>query len=544
MWTWEERKRFWEDIKAAIDRPIPTDPAKLYIRYRGLRLLIETPYPRSSSEVLSTLMEVLGPPPERVGSLLRVEPLFSEDDPEELRLFHAAILGALDPEDLEESPYDACYELQRGAGFVSVEPDIAYQHYFSASHVVAAPVGAPTATDKAWALRNMNVDKAWTAVPPFGGAQDGQGASIAHLDTGYVDHTDLDISNFDWARKKDILDPNRDASDPLVGLPGLNPGHGTRTGSVMMSKGGVAPFASNSLSVGTTPPGEITGVAREATYVPVRCILSVIVIYAGDVAQAIRYATKEKCHVTSMSLGGFPAKAMLRAIQDAVRNDVVVVAAAGNKVRTVVWPARYDECIAMAASNAQDAPWIGSSRGPSVDLAAPGEDVWVAEPTRPPHGTGAESGTSYATAHMAGVAALWLAFYGRPYLTTKASSRGHSMQELFRHCSQYSARVPNNWDQTRYGVGIVDVLKLLKTDVDEVSLKVIPVRSLADRVDLRPVLNYIRGFDLPIKEYTVVPLAPYEHELASLELELASRDESEPRPKVSLTLRAALEAAE
>lgn len=94
MWTGDERKRFWDDINAAIDRPIPTDPAKLYIRYRGVRLLVETPYPRSSSEVLSTLMEVLGPPPERVGSLLRVEPQFSKDDREELRRFHAAFLGA------------------------------------------------------------------------------------------------------------------------------------------------------------------------------------------------------------------------------------------------------------------------------------------------------------------------------------------------------------------------------------------------------------------------------------------------------------------
>jgi subtilisin family serine protease len=241
----------------------------------------------------------------------------------------------------------------------------------------------------------------------------------------------------------------------MMPIPGLNPGHGTRTGSVMMSQGGISMHD-------TTGPGAITGVAPGATYVPKRCIRSVVVIFAGDIAQAVWHSTTSVCHVVSMSLGGRPAKALRVAIQDAVANHLLVVAAAGNKVpgHMVVWPAAYPECIALAATNEKDAPWSKSSRGRAVDVSAPGDDVWVAEPTNPPVGINVGSGTSYATAHTAGVAALWLAFHDRAKML-RTLQPGVFLQEVFRAHLRDTARVPGGWDASNYGSGIVDARELL-----------------------------------------------------------------------------------
>ena len=76
-----------------------------------------------------------------------------------------------------------------------------------------------------------------------------------------------------------------------------------------------------------------------------------------------------------MSLGGTPSRAMQRAIRQAIQSDMIVLAAAGNCVGLVVYPARYDEVIAVAGSNVNDGTWPGSCHGQAVDITAPGEKV-------------------------------------------------------------------------------------------------------------------------------------------------------------------------
>lgn len=69
---------------------------------------------------------------------------------------------------------------------------------------------------------------------------------------------------------------------------------------------------------------------------------------------------------------------VLKAIKQAIRSDMIVLAAAGNCVGLVVFPARCDEVVAVAESNVDDGTWRGSCHGDAVDITAPAEKVWKA----------------------------------------------------------------------------------------------------------------------------------------------------------------------
>lgn len=436
-----------------------------YLRERGLRYIIEAPPPMTLESVGNLVREILHPE-------FSVEPLFEDFGgnpvPEDLRSFYLATLRGVLPSDLTQSPYEGAYALKAQIPSLNVEPDLVYTSFLAASAggsgggtAPGPALAQPALADKAWSLRNIRAENAWNLFT-VKGTQPGQGISIAHLDTGWTDHDDVDQANFDHARAKDYIVRRSSARD-VLGYLG-NPGHGTKTASVIMSRGGVA----SNWPPGTLPPGEITGVAPYSTYVPIRCIMSVFIFFNGDVARALRYATALRCDVASMSLGGRPMRALRRALSDAVRNHVLVVCAAGNKVSKVsmvVWPARYPDALAIAASNILDGHWSGSCRGRRVDISAPGEDVWKADPDPKGKAVSMGSGTSYATAHMAGAAGLWLSYHGKAVLQSKAQARGMSLQDLFRFAVKTSARVPPVWDAKNYGDGILNVKSLLQTNL-------------------------------------------------------------------------------
>ena len=435
------------------------------LREHGLRYVIEAPRPMTPDDVSRVVREVVHPE-------FSVEPLFEDFEgspvPEELRTFYLARLRGVLPSDLNQSPYEVAYALKARMPVLKVEPDLVYTGFLAAPGVSSAAAPRPTQpppnlADKGWALRNIRADGAWQLFATRG-TLPGQGVSVAHLDTGWTNHDDVDQVNFDHARAKDYLVWGSTARD-VLGYVG-HPGHGTKTASVIMSRGGITASAPpNTTQPDTTQPGQVTGVATHATYVPVRCIMSVVVIFNGDVARALRYATANRCNVASLSLGGRPMRALRKALADAVKNDVLVVCAAGNNVSLVVWPARYPEALAIAASNILDGHWAGSSKGKRVDISAPGEDVWKADPDPMGKAVGMGSGTSYATAHLAGAAALWLSYRGKAVLQGEARAQGVSLQELFRDAVKVSARRPTGWDTANYGAGILDLTALLQIDL-------------------------------------------------------------------------------
>jgi subtilisin family serine protease len=111
--------------------------------------------------------------------------------------------------------------------------------------------------------------------------------------------------------------------------------------------------------------------------------------------------------VANMSLGGGVDEALDEAVRGAIASGVTFAVAAGNSSADAAdfSPARVTEAITVAASDDADGQAYFSNFGPVVDLYAPGVDI-----TSSWHDGAANtiSGTSMATPHVAGAAALYL----------------------------------------------------------------------------------------------------------------------------------------
>lgn len=433
-----------------------------------LRLLLAAHEPDGNAVSLA-VQEALGP--DWRGQPWQVRPLFrlsggDASAPSLARFFEAT--GAVETRMFDQRAWQLSYALQDTGAFESVRPDLPTGSYqideeaqeegiFGGREVDLPETDPPNFT---WALENIGVPRAWVLDPPEGGRSRGEGVVVGHPDTGYTPHPQLGLEALDRERDWDFMsDPeDADALDPLhrswVPLTSF-PGHGTGTGSVIAGRG----------------EGQLTGVAPKAILIPIRAIRSVIEVREGDVARAIHYAVANGAHVISMSLGGLPFGGVKAAVDHAVEQGVVVMAAAGNFVpfRTVVWPARYRNCIAVAATNAHDKPWDGSSHGSSVAIAAPGTGVWVARwdlsgPEPVADGIGRSRGTSHAVAHVAGVASLWLAYHGREQLLRRY---GASLSAAFRHLAAATSRRPPGWDDDEWGAGIIDAAALLAAELPD-----------------------------------------------------------------------------
>jgi len=221
------------------------------------------------------------------------------------------------------------------------------------------------------------VDNIWTNPGEIGG--DG----IDNDNNGYID----DVRGWDFAyNDNDPMDVH---------------GHGTHVSGTIAAKG------NNSVGV--------TGVAWNAKIMPLKFLNDIGSGRTSNAILALNYATANGIKITNNSWGGGPDSQGLRdAINSAGQQGALFIAAAGNGSQntdiTPLYPASYNlsNIISVASTDHNDALSIfnngGSNYGlTSVDLGAPGSDIY----STTPGGTyGYKSGTSMASPHVAGGAAL------------------------------------------------------------------------------------------------------------------------------------------
>jgi thermitase len=238
-----------------------------------------------------------------------------------------------------------------------------------------------------WALTAINAPGAWDITIGT------SAITIAIIDTG------IDLTHPDLMAK---VVPGA-TFVPGTTYPQDDNGHGTHVA-------GVAAASTNN-GIG------IAGVSWNARLMPVKVVDASGNGTYAQLIQGIGYAVDNGARILNMSLGGY---AYSQALQDVItyahdQRGALLIAASGNcgsggnncpQVNAVQYPAAMAGVVSVAATTVSDA-WAGfSTHNSYVDVAAPGVGIYSTYWTTLGHGYTYFSGTSQATPHVSGLAAL------------------------------------------------------------------------------------------------------------------------------------------
>lgn len=292
---------------------------------------------------------------------------------------------------------------------------------------------------------------------------------VAVIDTG-IDQSHPELKN--------KLLPDYNAVNPLKR--GMADMHGTHVSGI------IAAEANNGIGgMGVNPNVKI---------LPIDVFAREWGAYDYSIAEGIMHAIEKKAKVINMSLGSyFPSPIIEEAVEKAVEAGIVVVAAAGNSGSNMKgYPASFPGVISVGATNEKKELAEFSTYGPSVDIVAPGEDVYAPVFDVDKRSSFIKaSGTSMASPVVAGVASLLLSKH--PNLTP---------YEVKYILEKTAKDLGDPGYDIKYGYGLVDPVAALKFDVKQVPKQ--PVKEEV-AIDRAKVLQFGGKDQAVVKDKITVP---------------------------------------
>jgi len=260
-------------------------------------------------------------------------------------------------------------ELLKSGKVLRIDPDV---EVFALENVRIKGVKLQPSQTLTWNIDQVDAEISW-------GISTGDPVKVGVIDTGIdLKHPDLQAN----------IKGGYNAINPLKS-PNDDNGHGTHVAGIIAA-------LNNSIGV--------VGVGPNIDLYAIKVLNASGSGYLSDVIEGLDWAVTHGMQVVNMSLGTFQdVQSFHDAIVSAYNAGVVIVAAAGNSGGAVSYPAAYPEVIAVSATDQNNQIASFSSRGPEVDLAAPGVNIYS---TYKGQSYATLSGTSMAAPHVSGAAAL------------------------------------------------------------------------------------------------------------------------------------------
>lgn len=267
--------------------------------------------------------------------------------------------------------------------------------------------GSGCGIGRLWNLDAINAPAGWAVYPGTFYSTATKAALPSPVKIAVLD-TKLDLDRHDW----------RNVSPGSTGLP-----YDARFGG-QIAVADAADFVTNKshsgsaayhgtfvaglLGASANNTTDVAGVAYHAQIVPVAVVDGNGGVTAFDLAGGIDHATTVGARVINMSLGMFgPDNTVELAIARALQKQIVLVAAAGNNGNDQpFYPAWYSGVMAVTASTAADRPASCTNHSSKTSVAAPGAQLVGLDPRSNSGLSLVSCGTSTATPHVSGLAAL------------------------------------------------------------------------------------------------------------------------------------------
>ncbi|MFI8575778.1 S8 family peptidase [Rossellomorea aquimaris] len=245
---------------------------------------------------------------------------------------------------------------------------------------------------------------------------------------------------------------------------GVEVNHPELKSKVIVNKNGMNPLKKGQPDVhGTHVSGIIAaekgngiggyGVAPNSDIVSIDVFNRSMFVTDYTIAEGVLEAIRQKVKVINMSLGTYyPSPILKDAIKQATDAGIVVVASAGNDGADMVnYPASFENVISVGATNDKNELAEFSTYGKSVDVVAPGEQIYSSVFDYDKDSSfGKLSGTSMSAPMVTGLVSLILSKY--PTLTP---------YQVNYILTQTAKDLGNKGYDTTYGYGMIDPVKAL-----------------------------------------------------------------------------------